>query len=255
MATVPVMRRDHPTELGGYSVLVVDDHELFSTSLVMALRSYGVNAEQVGTVNMQAILAAAKGHPVGLVVLDLNLGRDANGHWWNGHDVLEGLRDAPGWKALMVSGSSPQHQIAAAIAAGAIGFVPKSASFDALLSTIFSAAAGKAVMSEEEHRRWLQLHRSHVAYKRGLASRLERLSIRELAVLEMLAEGHRAAAIAEQFVVSMTTVRSQIQSVLSKLGVNSQLEAVALIRKHRDDGRYADDGVSEHPLLARTPLS
>jgi two-component system, NarL family, nitrate/nitrite response regulator NarL len=50
-------------------------------------------------------------------------------------------------------------------------------------------------------------------------------------VLEMLAQGHRAVAIAEEFVVSLTTVRSQIQSILSKLDVNSQLEAVALIRE------------------------
>jgi DNA-binding NarL/FixJ family response regulator len=231
------VRRDHPSELGRYSVLVVDDHELFSTSLVVALRSYGVNAEQVGTVSMQAILAAANGHPVGLVVLDLNLGRDASGHWLNGHDVLEGLRGARGWKVLIVSGSSHEHQIAAAIAAGAIGFVSKSASFDALLHTVFSAAAGTAVLSEEEHRTWLQLHRSHVAQERDLALKFERLSNRERAVLDMLAEGHQAATIAEQFVVSLTTVRSQIHSVLSKLGVKSQLKAVALIRKHRDDGR------------------
>lgn len=50
-------------------------------------------------------------------------------------------------------------------------------------------------------------------------------------MLEKLAQGYRAAAIAEEFVVSLTTVRSQIRSILSKLGVNSQLEAVAMIRE------------------------
>ncbi|MGH3845877.1 MAG: LuxR C-terminal-related transcriptional regulator, partial [Pseudonocardiaceae bacterium] len=48
-------------------------------------------------------------------------------------------------------------------------------------------------------------------------------------------EGHRAATIADKFVVSLTTVRSQIQSILSKLAVNSQLEAVALLREYRND--------------------
>lgn len=237
MTTIPLVRRDHPSGLAEYYVLVVDDHELFSTILVMALRSYGVNAEQVGTCSTQAILAAANGHREGLIVLDFNLGWDANGHWLNIYDVLEGLRVAPGWKVLMVSGSSPQHSIAGAIAAGAIGFVSKSASFDSLLSTVFSAGAGKAVMSPEEHRTWLQLHRNHIARERDLVLRFDRLSNRERAVLEMLAQGHRAAEIAKQFVVSMTTVRSQIRSILFKLGVNSQLEAVALIRKLVNDGR------------------
>ena len=232
-----MVHRNRTSELTGYYVLVVDDHELFSTVLVMALRSCGVNAEQISICSVQAILAATNGHPVGLVVLDFNLGRDSSRQWQDVRDVLDGLRDAPGWKVLMVSGSAPQHSIAAAIAAGAVGFVPKSASFDALLSTVLSAAAGKPVMSADEHRTWLQLHRSHAAHERDLAQRFERLSNRERAVLEMLAKGHRAAAIAEQFVVSMTTVRSQIRSLLSKLDVNSQLEAVALIREHRDDGR------------------
>jgi DNA-binding NarL/FixJ family response regulator len=53
-------------------------------------------------------------------------------------------------------------------------------------------------------------------------------------VLELLAAGMRAAAIAEHFVVSMPTVRTQIRSLLAKLEVSSQLEAVALVRQPPD---------------------
>lgn len=228
----PVVRADQRGP-GNYSVLVVDDHELFSTSLVIALRSHGVNAEQIAIVSIDAILAAARGCPAGLVVLDLDLGRDAGGRWLNGIDVMGALRGR-GWQVLVVSGGSDQSRIAAAIAAGAIGSVPKSASFKALLNTVLTAAAGQAVMSEDEHRTWLQLHRSYYSRERELALRLGRLSTRERAVLELLAEGYRATAIAQEFVVSLATVRSQIRSVLSKLDVNSQLEAVALIRQQRE---------------------
>lgn len=49
-----------------------------------------------------------------------------------------------------------------------------------------------------------------------------------------MAAGRRAQAIAETYVVSVATVRTQIRGVLTKLGVNSQLEAVALYsRQHR----------------------
>ena len=49
-------------------------------------------------------------------------------------------------------------------------------------------------------------------------------------MLALLAAGHRAQAVADRFVVSLATVRTQIRAVLTKLGVSSQLEAVALYR-------------------------
>jgi len=232
MATVPLWQGGHQQGLESYSVLVVDDHELFSMSLVMTLRWHGVKAEQVQTVSRDAILAAANDLPVGLAILDLELGRDVDGRRLNGCDLVGALR-GQGWKVIVLSGSLEPRRIAAAIAAGAIGSVLKSASLHTLLRAILLAATGKSVMPENERQMWLELHRRHVARERELTLRLERLTNRELAVLEMLAEGHRAAAIADKFVVALTTVRSQIQSILSKLTVNSQLEAVALFREYR----------------------
>jgi DNA-binding CsgD family transcriptional regulator len=49
-------------------------------------------------------------------------------------------------------------------------------------------------------------------------------------VLQRLARGQKAAAIAQDNGVSLETVRSQIRSIRVKLGVSSQLEAVALLR-------------------------
>lgn len=58
-----------------------------------------------------------------------------------------------------------------------------------------------------------------------------RLTAREKHVLLRLIEGLSADAVARESVVSVATVRSQIRSVLAKLGVHSQLEAVALARR------------------------
>lgn len=212
-----------------YAVLVVDDDELFSSSLVVALRSRGVNADQIAIISIDAIRAAANQRCAGLAVLDLNLDRNVDGQWLNGLDLLAALRNE-GWDVLVVDGGCDQSRLAEAIAAGAIGSVPRSASFDALLTTVLASAAGKAVMSADERRTWLQLHRGYQAQEQQRTHRLGQLSIREREVLERLAAGHRAAAIAEEFSVSLATVRSQIRAVLSKLNVNSQLEAVALIR-------------------------
>jgi len=58
---------------------------------------------------------------------------------------------------------------------------------------------------------------------------LARLTPREREVLELLATGMRAADVAEHGWRSLPTVRTQIRSILVKLGVTSQLEAVALM--------------------------
>ena len=57
---------------------------------------------------------------------------------------------------------------------------------------------------------------------------LERLTGRERQVLEALGEGRTVTDIAASWVVSESTVRSQVRGILTKLGVTSQLEAVAL---------------------------
>ncbi len=59
----------------------------------------------------------------------------------------------------------------------------------------------------------------------------EVLTEREQVVLAELMEGHNAEEIAKAGYVSISTVRSQIKSILQKLGVNSQLAAVATVRR------------------------
>jgi len=218
------------SDLVGYSVLIIDDHELFSTSLRMALRGHGLDAHQVPVKGVEDILARASQLAPGLVVLDLDLGKDDGGRWVNGVELV-GALCRTGWKVLVVSGSVDQPGVAAAIAAGAIGSVPKSSSFELLLETVLAAASGRSVMAEGERHGWLTQHRNFQAQERELARRLGRLSVREREVLELLAEGNRAGAIAERFVVSLTTVRTQIRAILVKLEVNSQLEAVAMVRQ------------------------
>lgn len=220
--------------MGTYSVLIVDDHELFSTSLRIALRAHDIEAHNADPDSYDSIMAKAATTPPGLVVLDLDLGVGSSGQWLHGARLVTALREL-NWQVLVVSGSTDMPGTAAAVAAGAIGVVPKSSSFETLLETVVRAASGKPVMSETDYQRWLASDRGYRAQERELSQKLGRLSRREAEVLELLAEGHRAAAIAERFVVSMTTVRTQVRSILTKLEVNSQLEAVALVRQRPKD--------------------
>ncbi len=69
----------------------------------------------------------------------------------------------------------------------------------------------------------------------------DRLTRREQEVLSALMRGAKARDICVQSYVSMPTVRSQIRSILMKLGVTSQLAAVALAYQSGWSGRKGRD--------------
>jgi DNA-binding NarL/FixJ family response regulator len=211
-------------------VLVIDDHELFSTALAMALCQHGFDAHQVAPTSLDAVLAAARRLAPGLAVLDLCLDDGAAGSQLTGLDLVAPLRSI-GWTVLVITGNRDRPGEAAAIASGAICAVRKSTGFDDLLQIVETAAAGKPVMSEAERGGWLTLHIAYQAERRAVERRLATLTAREREVLALLADGNRAGSIAETLVVSMATVRAQIRTILAKLEVNSQLEAVALVHQ------------------------
>jgi len=209
-------------------VLVIDDHAIVATSLVLALRAQGIPAKRCPVTSEDAIVAEAQaGEERGLVLLDMDLGLDVDGA-----DLVLPLK-ALGWQVLVVTGSSSRNRIAAAVVAGAIGWVSKTAPFEQLVQAAVAAAAGRSTLSERERRELVELNRGD----RDRVRLLDRLTAREREVLDRLTAGHRAAKVAEEFVVSVATVRSQIRSILAKLEVGSQLEAVALARSGGGPGR------------------
>jgi DNA-binding NarL/FixJ family response regulator len=133
-----------------------------------------------------------------------------------------------GARVLVVSGTADQLRLAETVERGAVGFLSKQAPFEQLLSTVLDVVAQRPVLSTaRRYELMAELRSARAARSRDLAP-FETLTPRERAVLAALAQGHRAETIAAAAVVSEATVRSQIRGVLAKLGVNSQLEAVAL---------------------------
>ena len=51
-------------------------------------------------------------------------------------------------------------------------------------------------------------------------------------ILHLLAEGHASSVISRQLCISLVTVRNHVQHLIGKLGVHSQLEAVAYAYRH-----------------------
>ncbi len=212
------------------AVLVVDDHELVGSSVVLALRTRGIDAHSCRVTSTQGIQEDAdRLGRHGVVLLDLDLGLGSAGVRVDEMALVRGF-SARRWRVLVVSAATDRRRVAAAVAAGAVGYVAKWAPLEELLDTVSAAAAGGAVMSTAERTSWLALHQRESSAAHQVQAKLRRLTSRERQILELLARGERAAAIAETAVVSLTTVRSQIRSILTKLEVNSQLEAAALLR-------------------------
>ena len=223
------MSEQSPCPKGAPSVLIVDDHDLVGTSLALALTAEGFQARRSAAVDRAGVLKEAETLPPGLALLDLDLGRDRQGRRRDGVELVVPLTER-GWCCMVLS-AADRGRVGAALAAGAIAAVPKRAPWPVLLANVRAALHGRTVMSPETRQELIDSFRVRDAERRDIEEKLSRLTQREREVLAELARGHRAHAVAEKYVVSLATVRTQIRSVLSKLEVGSQLEAVALYRR------------------------
>ncbi len=213
------------TEPERASVVIVEDHALLAQTLVQALAAEGVATVAAAPRSAAAVLAVVEEARPELVLLDLELGPTV------GDGVaLIGPVLALGCRVLVVTGSTRRARVAAAVEAGAVGYVLKSAPFDELLATVAAARAGRPVLDEADRFDLLTLLRRERAGARARREPFERLSPREGAVLRALAEGRPVEDIARARRVSSATVRSQVRGILTKLGVSSQLAAVAVAR-------------------------
>ncbi|WP_170219423.1 response regulator transcription factor [Nocardioides litoris] len=206
-------------------MLVVDDHALLAQTLQLALTARGIRAEVAPLDSVEAVTAAAVALPADLVLLDLDLGEPLV----DGTTLVAPLL-ATGARVLVLTGSSSD-RAARAIERGAVGSLRKDVALDRLVATVVAAARGEAVMGLQERRDVVAAARASRHQEEQALAPFDRLSQREAEVLRELADGTSVGRLAEAWCVSEATVRSHVRGVLTKLGVGSQLEAVAAARR------------------------
>jgi DNA-binding NarL/FixJ family response regulator len=222
-------------------VLIVDDHGVLADGLAMALEAEGLTASVHVPASADAILEAAAMEQPRLVLLDLDLGLDRR----SGVDLVGPLHDL-GPEVLVLTGSSDRLVHARCLEAGAAGVASKADPFDKLLDATRRAARGEPAIGRRRREELLEELRQDRAARSERLAPFARLTPKEASVLLSLAEGHSAEAIARASYVSLPTVRTQIRGVLVKLGVGSQLAAVAMAveRGWLDEVRARRPGVS-----------
>jgi DNA-binding NarL/FixJ family response regulator len=202
---------------GPIRVLIVDDHEVLASSLAMVLDA----EDDISTAGVATTLEQARDLIVSLkpdvVLLDHRM---PDG---DGVAAIPALRSLlPSIGVVMLTASSADHVLLAAIEAGASGFLSKTRSIDEVTAAVRAVAAGESVISPELLARLLP------RFGRGKTHTADDLTEREREVLGLVAEGLSNAAIAERLVVSVHTVRNHIASLSGKLGAHSKLEALSI---------------------------
>ncbi|TNM36356.1 response regulator transcription factor [Nocardioides albidus] len=209
-------------------IVLVAERRLVGQAIAAALRGRGLAPvlfdwpERGGRLSFRHGLARS-GASVGVVLCDLrtpDLLHDV--------EVLVG-RGPIRWLVLTDSDFGPRW--GTVLGAGAAGVLPTTTTTDALAQAIRDTIAGGSPTPEVLRARALREWESVAEEQRDLVRRMERLTHREYEVLGSLYDGTSVRRIAEASGVAEATVRSQVKSLRRKLGVDSQLAAVAMYRR------------------------
>ncbi|KMQ76549.1 response regulator transcription factor [Marinobacter subterrani] len=191
-------------------VLLVDDHALFAQGLAGLMHQEGL-AESVTTVATVESAADLLAHDDGfeLVLLDIAL------HGETGLALLPRLashRETP--PVVIISSSEDESTVRAARAAGASGFLAKSAGRSALVTMVRAVIRGEGYFP---------------GGVRPLTQQLP-LTPRQMDVLVLLAQGFPNKRICQSLDLTEHTVKTHLKAIFSQLGVHNRTECVNLAR-------------------------
>ncbi len=206
---------------GQIRVMLVDDHAVVRSGLGAFLLVYDdlVLVGEAGS-GKEAIEKCGVLKP-DVILMDLVMpGMD-------GAQATQAIREQyPDVQVIALTSFKEEELVKNVLQAGAIGYLLKNVSADELADAIRAAHAGRPTLAPEAAQALIQ------ATRRPLEPGFD-LTERELEVLGLLVDGLSNPDIAEKLVVSRSTVKFHVSSILSKLGVSSRTEAVSLALKQK----------------------
>lgn len=213
------------TERRQIRLVIVDDHVVVRSGLSAFLLAYD-DLKLVGEASNgeEGVRLCRQIHP-DVVLMDLVMpGID-------GIAATRAIREyCPETQVVALTSFGEDERVQAVLKAGAIGYLLKNVSAQELVAAIRNAAAGEPTLSSEAAR--ALMHGSGGDQPQG-----QELTEREREVLALMSKGLNNAQIAGQLVISASTTKFHVSNILTKLGVSTRTEAVALaVRKHLVDG-------------------
>ena len=208
-------------------ILLVDDHASIREALASAFEGEGFEVVgQAGSL-VEARRILEEEQEIDVAVLDLGL---PDGY---GAGLIEVLREKnPQAQALVLSATFDRANTARAVEQGAAGVLNKTAYLDEVVEAVRGLRAGQTLMGLEEVVELLRYAGSTRKEEYEARQSIEKLTPREKEVLGTLAEGLDSEGIAERLHISVRTERNHMSSILAKLGVHSQLQALVFAVRH-----------------------
>jgi DNA-binding NarL/FixJ family response regulator len=218
-------------------VLIVDDHQLFADVIHRTLEADGMEVVAAVATGADALRVFQEERP-NLVLLDLAL-PDRSG-LAVGQAIIE---QSPGTVVVALTALDDPQLVKQAIRAGFRGYVSKDCRVSQLREAITQAMGAGVVTAVPSHRVG---SRTRSSKKEGVALLAGQLTQREREVLALLARGTSSVDMARRLDISPNTLRTHVQSVLTKLQVHSRLEAATFAVRNELvlDGDYRRAGSS-----------
>jgi NarL family two-component system response regulator LiaR len=202
-------------------VMIVDDHAVVRSGLSAFLMAFD-DLEMVGEASSgkDAIRMCDQVRP-DVVLMDLVMPE------MDGATTTQHIRQhCPHIQVIALTSFREEELVQGALKAGAIGYLLKNVSAEELAAAIRAAFAGRPTLAPEAAQ--ALIHAATQAPDIG-----SELTEREREVLALMVEGLNNNQIADRLVVSRSTVKFHVSSILSKLGVASRTEAVAQALQNR----------------------
>ncbi len=214
-------------------VLLVDDHTLFRKGLAELLEQRGgISVAGIAGNEDEALRLLAETRP-DVVITDLNMPPHG------GLALLRRMR-AEAWQGpvLILTVSDAEEDLAAAMRAGAQGYLLKDMEPDDVVDAVRRAVRGETVVAPSMTLKLVRLLQGG-GPAAAKADALKQLTAREREILDYLAQGLSNKAIARTLDISHDTVKLHVRHILSKLNLTSRVEAAVFAVEHKSASQPA----------------
>jgi DNA-binding NarL/FixJ family response regulator len=202
-------------------VLVADDQSMVRAGFRLLLaREPDIDVIAEARTGIEAVQQAARFKPT-VVLMDIRMPE------LDGIEATRRILAADdGARILILTTFDLDEYVYEALQAGASGFVLKDDPPEQLLAALRTVAAGDALLSPAVTKRVIQ---KFVRLPRPEAPQgVDELTVRELDIFRLIAEGLSNAEISERLYIGDTTVKTHVTHILQKLGLRDRVQAVVL---------------------------
>lgn len=200
-------------------IVLADDHAVMRSGLRMLLEAEAGFEVVAEAGDAEAARRYVKGHHPDVLILDLNMPGGS------GLEAIPLLRsESPDTNVVVLTMQRDPAFARQALAAGALGYVLKSAADDELVLAVRLAAGGEPYLNPQLGARLAAQPADH---------RPGGLSEREVEILRLIALGHTNPEIAGQLYVSVRTVEAHRSHIHQKLGLDSRADLVKFALENR----------------------